>query len=523
MLLQKEVSNAMDRCDGIPIDKVAFSKQLQQLAEKWGDETALVDVSRDGSERALSRRELFEAIEKVACHLNDRNVQQGDYVVIALPNGYENVVATLAAWQLGACCVFMSPKGTDEERNHIHALFERKLLISTWDCDDEDCISQQDVRNWIRGEFPHGAEILPFFACEPSRAIPTGGSSGKPKLVVQKVRPAYCEMDLSAWTAMTGQTPWSKQLIPGSLFHNLYSNATYIGLFFGQTVYLMERFDEGQALELIEKHGIQFIGLAPTMMDRMMRHPSFQTRNLESLEAVFHSGGPCPDKVKLAWIERIGARKVYEMYGETEMIASTFIRGEEWLEHRGSVGRPFGCELQIRDEEGRALPCGEVGEIFGKPAMGLSAKYVGPQSIKSEEDGFFSVGDLGWLDEEGFLYISDRRSDMIMTGGKNVYTAEVENAIFDYPGISDAVVIGIPDQQWGLRVHAILEIEGAESEFSTDGLKEFLHTKLSGYKCPKTYEIVQDMPRNEMGKIRRRELIEQRVSSLSEREPGTKA
>lgn len=140
MLLQKEVSNAMDRCDGIPIDRVAFSKQLQQLAEKWGDETALVDVSRDGSERALSRRELFEAIEKVACHLNDRNVQQGDYVVIALPNGYENVVATLAAWQLGACCVFMSPKGTDEERNHIHALFERKLLISTWDCDDEDCI-----------------------------------------------------------------------------------------------------------------------------------------------------------------------------------------------------------------------------------------------------------------------------------------------------------------------------------------------------------------------------------------------
>ena len=139
-------------------------------------------------------------------------------------------------------------------------------------------------------------------------------------------------MDLSAWTAMTGQTPWSKQLIPGSLFHNLYSNATYIGLFFGQTVYLMERFDEGQALELIEKHGIQFIGLAPTMMDRMMRHPSFQTRNLESLEAVFHSGGPCPDKVKLAWIERVGARKVYEMYGETEMIASTFIRGEEWLE-----------------------------------------------------------------------------------------------------------------------------------------------------------------------------------------------
>ena len=116
-------------------------------------------------------------------------------------------------------------------------------------------------------------------------------------------------------------------------------------------------------------------------------------------------------------------------------------------------GRPFGCELQIRDDEGRVLPAGEVGEIFGKPAIGLSAKYVGPQSLKCEDGGFFSVGDLGWLDEEGYLYISDRRSDMIVTGGKNVYTAEVENAIFDYPGIIDAVVIGIPDQLWGCLLY----------------------------------------------------------------------
>ena len=112
---------------------------------------------------------------------------------------------------------------------------------------------------------------------------------------------------------------------------------------------------------------------------------------------------------------------------------------------------------------------------------------------------------------------------MIVTGGKNVYTAEVENAIFDYPGIIDAVVIGIPDQLWGLKVHAILEIEGPESEFSPDDLNEFLHPKLSGYKCPKTYEIVQDMPRNEMGKVRRRELIEQHLSGLSEHEHNAPA
>ncbi len=303
------------------------------------------------------------------------------------------------------------------------------------------------------------------------------------------------------------------------MFHNLYSNATYIGLFFGQTVYLMERFDEGQALELIEKHRIQFVGLAPTMMERMMRHPSFSSRNLESLEAVFHSGGRT-DKVKLAWIERVGAQKVYEMYGETEMVATTVIRGEEWLEHRGSVGRPYG-ELADTRREGRVLPAGEVGEIFGKPAIGLSAKYVGAAVPQVRGRRVLSVGDLGWLDEEGYLYISDRRSDMIVTS-RNLYTAKVERHI-RLPRHHRCRGDRHPGPALGIEgARDTWEIEGPESEFSPDDLDEFLHTKLSGYKCPKTW-IVQDMPRNEMGKVRRRELIEQHMSGLSEHEHNAPA
>ena len=179
----------MDRCDGIPIDRVAFSKQLQQLAESGGTRRlssmspatdrngrCLVESCSRRSRRspAISMIETFN--REIRRHSPSQRLRER-----------RCDACRLAA---GSVLRIHVPQGTDEERNHIHALFERKLLISTWDCDDEDCISQQDVRNWIRGEFPHGAEILPFFACEPSRAIPTGGSSGKPKLVVQKVRPA---------------------------------------------------------------------------------------------------------------------------------------------------------------------------------------------------------------------------------------------------------------------------------------------------------------------------------------------
>lgn len=254
------------------------------------------------------------------------------------------------------------------------------------------------------------------------------------------------------------------------------------------------------------------------MMERMMNHPSFDECDLSSLEAVFHSGGPCPDRVKLRWIKRVGPTKLYELYAATEMIGSAVIRGDEWLEHRGSVGRPIGCSIEIRDEDGKPLPAGTVGEIFGRPDPGLITHYLGAPPIRGAKDGYFSVGDLGWLDKDGYLYISDRRPDMIVTGGKNVYSKEVENAIFDFPGVTDAVVIGIPDEEWGRRVHAILEVAAPET-FSFEDLKAFLHERISGYKCPKTFELLDRMPRTDFGKIRRKELIEERLAGLSEHTP----
>lgn len=504
------------RNGGIPETAIAFSRQLMLLAEHWGEEAALVEIGCDGEERSLSRRELFEAVEKVVSRLHCCGVSEGDYVVVALPNCLEHVIVTIASWQLGACCVFISPKDTAAERNDVLKLFDCKMLVADGVTPPVNrVVSRRTVQAWATDEFPSDIEKLPFCAVAPARAVATGGSSGKPKIVVQGIRPAYCGADLKAWTSMTGQLPWERQLVPGTLFHNLYSNALYLGLFFGQTVYLMERFNTSQALELVERHAIQCVGLVPTMMERMMSDSSFATRDLSSLEAVFHSGGLCPDRVKLGWIERIGSKKLFEMYAATEMVGSTVIRGDEWLGHRGSVGRPVDCLIEIRGEDGHALPAGSVGEIYGCPETGLVTHYLGSPPICGAGDGFFSVGDLGWLDEDGYLYISDRRPDMIVTGGKNVYANEVENAMLDYPGIRDAVVIGMPDEEWGLRIHAILEISEPGS-FSFEDLKAFLHERMSGYKCPKTFEVLERMPRTDFGKIRRKELIEERTAGLSE-------
>lgn len=509
----------MTRCEqGLPTTTTAIAKQLENLAREFGDELAIVEIFPDGNERSITREELFVGIEKIAEHLSVRGVSRGDKVIVLLPNCIEHMLITIAAWQLGACCVLLAPSGTDEEKVDLLRSLDWKAMFSVSgegaQSDDRN-ISLEMVRSWLEEDCGKG-DTLPFLMHAPSRGIATGGSSGKPKIVVQDVKPAYSNEDLNAWSSLTGQKAWQRQLVPGGLFYSLYSTSAYVGLFFGHTIYLMDKFSASLVPELIEKHEIQCMGLVPIMMERIMVEPKFKTANFESLESVFHSGAQCRMYAKDAWINRIGAEKVHEFYSATEMISTAAIRGDEWLKHRGSVGRAFGCTIQIRDNAGAVVPNGEIGEIFSRPDWVHSSFYLGVESMKKDEGGFCSVGDMGWLDDQGYLYISDRRSDMIVTGGKNVYTAEVENALSMYPGVKDGVVIGIPDRDWGRRVHAIIQLRDDADGFSTEALSAYLHQRLSGYKCPKTFEVLEEIPRSEVGKIRKTKLMEERLSQTVE-------
>ena len=194
------------------------------------------------------------------------------------------------------------------------------------------------------------------------------------------------------------------------------------------------------------------------MMQRILRTPEQEAFDLSSLRVLMHMAAPCPEWVKRAWIERIGPEQVLELWAATELTGITLIRGDEWLTHPGSVGRPMATEVRILGEDGAELPVGEVGEIYSRMLTpGPSYAYLGSDPLPEVEGGFRSVGDLGHLDADGYLYLDDRRTDLIITGGANVYPAEVEAVLSAHPGVEDVVVIGLADPDLGRRVHALVQ------------------------------------------------------------------
>src|SRR5207249_739161 len=191
-----------------------------------------------------------------------------------------------------------------------------------------------------------------------------------------------------------------------------------------------------------------------------------------------------PDWVKRAWIDLVGAERLYEGLGSTEGIGMTVVRGDEWLQRPGTVGRPVNAEIRILDEDGTALAPGEIGEVFMRPngATKATFAYLGDAIPRVRDDGFASVGDLGWVDEDGYLYIADRRSDLIITGGANVYPAEVEGVLMQHPQIADVAVVGIPDAEMGKTVLAVVELRAGEHASAAD-IITFARRDLAHYKC----------------------------------------
>jgi bile acid-coenzyme A ligase len=274
----------------------------------------------------------------------------------------------------------------------------------------------------------------------------------------------------------------------------------------------MPRFDGAAALTLIEQHRVDWMYAVPTMMHRIWRLPESDRNRFDvsSLRVVFHMAAPCPPWLKQAWIDWLGAERILELYGGTEAQAITFITGTEWLEHRGSVGRPLLGEIVVLDDDGNELPPGDIGEIWMRRGLDAppSYRYVGAEA-KSRPGNWESLGDMGWKDKDGYVYLSDRDTDMILVGGANVYPAEVESALDEHPSVTSSCVIGLPDDDYGSSVHAI--VQAAEPITATE-LDQFLHSRLGKYKRPRTYEFVTEPLRGDDGKIRRSALRAQRVA-----------
>ncbi len=480
---------------------VSYPAAWATLVEAGPDRTAIV-----WEDQRCSRAELEARSNQWAHHYAELGVGVGDRVAIALPNSFAFFEATLATWKLGAVPTPLSARLPLAEQKEILELAQPKLVVGgeAKDHPGFQCIG-------LDAEPPPSASnaALPDRTSPHSQAIASGGSTGRPKLIVD-ANPASFDPELPHY----GIEADAPVLIPGPLFHTgpfLNSRETLLR---GGIVVLMARFDAEECLRILESEKIQWVNMVPTMLHRVMRLPKEvrDKADLSALRRVVSTGAPCADWLMRAWIEWIGAEKMFEAYGGTERIGGTLISGTEWLEHPGSVGKPSGGrQVRIVGPDGTPLPPNEIGEVFMLPpgGQGSTYQYVGAKA-KSTSDGWETLGDMGYVDEDGFLYLVDRRTDMIVTGGENVYPAEVESAIDAHPAVGSSAVIGLPDEDLGQRIHALVQ---AEAKLDADGLRAHLQSRLVRYKVPRTFEFVKEPLRDDAGKVRRSKLREERLAT----------
>jgi len=478
---------------------VSHGRALGLLAERQPDRLAVVC----GEERR-SYRELESRSNQLARAYEQLGVGPGDLVTIALPNGVPFLEACAAIWKLGATPQPVSHRLPAKEREAIVELANPSLVVGA-----------PAGTYGERPSVPEGFEPDPGLAAGPLldrtaphvRAMTSGGSTGRPKVILD-LTPAETDPDLAENGMQVGGTT----LVPGPLYHAGPFIVSWQCLHSGGTLVVMPRFDATEALALIEHHGVDWVLFVPTMMQRIFRLPEAErTRfDLGSLRRVMCTGAASPAWLKRAWIEWLGPERIWEAYGGTERIAGTLISGTEWLLHPGSVGKPSAERgFRVLRPDGSECAPGEVGELFMLPASGQGStyRYLGAEA-QATDGGWETVGDLGYLDDDGYLYLVDRKTDMIVVGGANVYPAEIEAAIDAHPAVRSSAVIGLPDEDLGQRVHAIVDAPGGVSE---DALRAHVQEHLVRYKVPRTIEFVEEPLRDDAGKVRRSALREART------------
>jgi fatty-acyl-CoA synthase len=394
------------------------------------------------------------------------------------------------------------------------------------------------VRISVNGELEGFEEYDGVLAGESGEPLPderegremlySSGTTGRPKGVRKPLpgtsfgHPAALPVIVAqAMASMLGATPGSVYLSPAPLYHAaplVYSMAMQR---LGVTVVVMEKFEPRLCLELIERHRVTHAQFVPTMFVRLLKLEDEEraAADVSSLQFVVHAAAPCPVEVKHRMIDWIGPI-VHEYYSGTEGVGSTYITPQDWLAHPGSVGRPVD-ECHIVGEDGRDLPANETGLVYF--AGGQPFEYHNdPEKTKSvaNDKGWRTLGDIGYLDEDGYLYLTDRQAHMIISGGVNIYPQEAENVLVTHPAVEDVAVIGVPDEEMGEAVKAVVQtVPGATpGPALAEELIAHCRSALAGYKCPRTVDFVDGLPRDDNGKLYKR-LLRERFTAVGEGQP----
>lgn len=467
--------------------------RLHELAAAAPDAPAVSD-----GDEVWTRAELDVRTTRLARAFAARGVGEGDLVSIALGNVVAHVACSVAAWKLGAVPQPLSARLPHGERDAVLDVADPALVVGL----------EPPGRPWLGApeldRLSRDGDDAPLpDVVGPSWKAPTsGGSTGRPKVIV--AGQAACTEEVLARVDGLRIEPEGVFLATAPLHHNAPYMFSLMALLQGHHVVLVQRFDAARTLELIGEHGVTWLYLVPTMMGRMLRLPdaAWDAADLSSLRTALHVGAPCPPEVKRGWLARLPAPEILlELYAGTESQASAMIDGRDWLAHPGSVGRVTRGEMAVWDDEGRECPPGVTGEIWMRPDGRPTYHYLG--ATARAVDGWESLGDMGWFDESGYLFLADRRADMIVVGGANVYPAEVEAALLAHPEVADAVVVGEPDEDLGRVVRAVVQPVSGAAPGLAERLPAALADRLSRHKIPRTVELVDHPLRDDAGKVRR--------------------
>lgn len=482
--------------------QVPIGTALTALAVEAPDAAALTV-----GDRTITRGELDARSNQLARAFAAEGAALGDLVTIVLPNSVEFVLAAVACWKIGAVPQPVSSRLPGRELEAIVELADSALVVGA-------------VPEAVPGRhsWPAGRRADPSLSSEPLppavsptwKAPTSGGSTGRPKLILSGD---------AGWVPTEiryGMQPGGCVFVPGPLYHNAPFIWASLGLFCGSHVVLLPKFEPEATLAAIDTYRPQTALLVPTMMIRILRlAPEVRARyDLSSLREIWHMGSPCPEWAKRAWLDWVGPEVVWELYAGTESQAVTTVRGDDWLQHPGTVGRVTTGEMRVVDPESQhALPAGQIGEIVMRRAAGtpVTYRYVGAEPRLLGE-GWESLGDMGWFDEDGYLHLADRRADMILSGGANIYPAEIEAALQEHPAVDTCAVVGLPHDELGQSVHAVLHGGPGTIAPGDDELSAFVSERLVRYKVPRSYEWVDHPLRDDAGKVRRSSLRDERKS-----------
>jgi acyl-CoA synthetase (AMP-forming)/AMP-acid ligase II len=471
-------------------------------------------------DQVSSFAEVNAEVNRLVGGLKELGVKSGDVLVWCGPNSREVLVTIHAARKLGLVAVPLSYRFNAEEMHYI--IDNSGAAVVIVDAEQGPVIASiQDDLPQLREVVVYRGNVDGFRTWEDVLAkgtdeepasegassgeamIYTSGTTGKPKGAKRGAPDPGLVFAMVTELRMGGE---EVHLTTGPLYHSGPNAFAFLSHMLGGTVVIMRKFDADEWVRLVTNHQVTSTFSAPTQLKRIVSLPDdvLAAGDYSSMHTLIANAAPVPYALKQEVIARLGDGFLFEVYGSTELGVDTVLVPEDQLRKPGSCGKPYGgIEVKAVDDDGNTMPPNQPGELFFRTALAMAGYHATEEQLAEVEGGWKSVGDVGYIDDEGYVYISDRKKDMIISGGMNIYPAEIEAVLHEHPDVMDVAVFGIPDEEWGEKVHAVVQPKAGRTIDMSD-LEGFASERLAGYKRPRSWEFREELPRTESGKLLKR-------------------